>query len=124
MEYPIDLNDLSRLNKTWILDIDGTLLKHNGHLIGEEILLPGVEQFFKHINGDDFVVLMTARPEIYRSQTEAALRLHQIVWNILIMGVPHGERILINDRKPSGLKTAYAINVSRNEGFSHFPISR
>jgi len=28
--------------------------------------------------------------------------------------LPFGERILVNDKKPSGLKTAYAINKERD----------
>ena len=30
--------------------------------------------------------------------------------------IPFGERILLNDMKDSGLKTAYAINLKRDEG--------
>ena len=32
--------------------------------------------------------------------------------------MPFGERILINDRKPSGLNTAYAVNKNRDYKFS------
>lgn len=121
MASPIEHLKLSNLNKTWILDLDGTLLLHNGHLTGNEAILPGVKYFFDHLNEGDYIVLMTARAETYRRQTEAALRHYQIPYHFLIMGVPHGERIVINDIKPSGLWTAYAINVSRNEGLpEHF----
>ena len=34
----------------------------------------------------------------------------------MLTGMPTGERILINDIKPSGLRTALAINVKRDEG--------
>ena len=35
---------LSTLPKTWIFDLDGTILKHNGYKIdGEDTLLPGVK---------------------------------------------------------------------------------
>jgi len=34
---------------------------------------------------------------------------------LIIFGLPQGERILINDMKPSGLITAYAINKNRDE---------
>ena len=33
----------------------------------------------------------------------------------IIYDLPHGERILINDKKPSGLNTAIAISNERNE---------
>ena len=40
---------LSTLGHTWILDIDGTIVKHNGYLIdGEDTFLPGAETFEKH----------------------------------------------------------------------------
>ena len=30
--------------------------------------------------------------------------------------MPNGERILVNDIKPSGLKTAYSYNLTRDTG--------
>lgn len=32
----------------------------------------------------------------------------------IIFGAPYGERILINDRKPSGLAMAIAVNAQRD----------
>ena len=41
---------VSSLGKTWILDIDGTIVKHNGYKIdGEDSFLPGAEEFLKNI---------------------------------------------------------------------------
>ena len=40
---------LSSLPKTWLIDIDGTIVKHNGHLNGEDELLSGVLEFFVKI---------------------------------------------------------------------------
>jgi len=47
-----------------------------------------------------------------------------IFYDILIMGLPRGERIIVNDSKPDGTKTATAINLVRNKGFTeeHFLI--
>jgi mannose-6-phosphate isomerase-like protein (cupin superfamily) len=40
------------------------------------------------------------------------------------MGLPNGDRVLINDKKPNGIRnTAYAINVVRNEGFEHIDLN-
>lgn len=40
---------LSPLPKTWILDLDGTLVKHNGYkLDGHDTLLPGAREFRSH----------------------------------------------------------------------------
>ena len=33
---------------------------------------------------------------------------------MIVYGLPYGERILINDRKPSGLPTAIAVNTDRD----------
>ena len=38
----------------------------------------------------------------------------------LIMGLPNGDRVIINDKKPHGVRnTAYAINLVRNQGVEH-----
>lgn len=39
---------VSSLPKTWILDLDGTIVKHNGYKIdGKDTLLQGAKQFFQ-----------------------------------------------------------------------------
>ena len=53
--------EFSNLAKTWILDVDGTLVKHNGYKIdGYDTLLPGVVEFFGSLPSEDKVVLLTA----------------------------------------------------------------
>lgn len=106
---------LSPLPKTWVFDVDGTLLIHNGHLReqGDEVL-PGVKELFSQISPDDKVVLLTARKEVFREQLESFLSDNGIRFDAILYGMPMGERILMNDKKPSGLVTAYAINKERN----------
>ena len=41
---------------------------------------------------------------------------NQIRYNKIIYDMPNGERILMNDIKPSGLKTAYSYNLDRDIG--------
>lgn len=120
---PNDALRLSALPKTWILDIDGTLVKHNGYRTGQEdTVLPGAKEFLSQLGEDDMVILITSRPEEYREQTEAFLLGQGIRFDCIIWGAPCGERILINDRKPSGLTTAYAVNCIRDrfEGLEYF----
>jgi len=105
----------SGLNKTWCIDIDGTLLKHNGHLSDEEELLEGVAEFFEKISSGDKVILLTSREEKYKKKTEKFLSDNNIRFDQIIYGLPFGERIMINDRKNSGLQTAYAVNKTRDE---------
>jgi len=108
---------LSPLAKTWILDVDGTLVKHNGYLYGNDILLDGVEDFFSRLSPDDKVVLLTARKDGGLEKLKDCLTANGIRYDHLLCEMPVGERILVNDMKPSGLKTAYAVNKIRDEHF-------
>lgn len=106
---------VSSLAKTWILDIDGTICKHNGYKIdGHDSLLPGAKEFFQSIGPNDKVILITSRRKEYAKATESFLRASGIHWDEIVYELPYGERILVNDRKPSGLKTSIAINTERN----------
>ncbi|HAR79282.1 MAG TPA: hypothetical protein DCR21_00470 [Succinivibrionaceae bacterium] len=109
---------LSSLNKTWILDLDGTLLVHNGYKEKGDSFLPGALEFLKKIPDTDFVLILTSRTEEYREATEKFLRKHGVRYNNIIFNIPFGERILINDKKKSGLNCAYAISLIRDEGLS------
>ena len=108
--------ELSTLPHTWILDIDGTLVKHNGYKTdGYDTLLEGVKEFFNKIPPDDKVILLTAREEKYLEDLKIFLKENNIRYDYILTDIPMGERILINDRKPSGLDTAYAVNKNRDE---------
>lgn len=108
----------SKLNKTWLFDLDGTLVIHNGHLDGGDILIDGVKEFFNELNKDDIVIILTSRKSIYKEQTEKFLLVNNIRYDKIIYDLPHGERILINDDKPSGLKVSHAISKKRDEKFN------
>ena len=120
------------MNKTWFIDIDGTLVKH---LENKEIekgmheeLLPYAVEFLEGLaERGDCIILTTARLEEHRSVTIQILDYFNIPYHQIIFGVGSQERILINDIKPKGaidsgrlhsLPTAYAINVERNVGFA------
>jgi len=105
---------LSALPKTWIIDVDGTIVKHNGHLGDGDDLLDGVKEFFAKIAAQDKIILLTARKKIYKEQLVIFLKNNGIRFDQIICDLPTGERIILNDKKPSGLKTAYAINVDRD----------
>lgn len=107
---------LSSLGHTWILDLDGTLVEHNGYKIyGEDKWLSGALEFLKSIPAGDMIVFLTSRKAEFADLTEAFLKKYGIVWNHIIYEAPYGERILLNDRKLSGLQMAYAINGVRNQ---------
>lgn len=106
---------VSTLGKTWILDIDGTIAKHNGYKIdGHDTLLEGIEQFLNQIDEMDFVIFVTSRTESYKEETIKFLKDNNIRYNHIIFNAPYGERIVVNDKKPSGLLTALAINTDRD----------
>lgn len=104
------------LNHTWFIDLDGTILKHNGYLDGNEELLPGVKELWNSIPSEDYIIITTGRDEKFRQASLKVLDDHGIRYNLAIFGLPLGERIIINDTKPE-LKTAIAWNVERNKGF-------
>lgn len=105
---------LSPLPKSWIFDLDGTLVVHNGYLNGGDILLPGVAELFARIGPQDQIVLLSARPESARDASLAFLAQAGLRIDHALFGLPIGERLLFNDRKPDGLTTAYAVNQTRN----------
>lgn len=108
---------LSSLIHTWLIDIDGTVVKHNGHKSGAEELLPGVKDFWNQIPQEDEIILLTARTDEDGQSTIDFIKSHGLRFNKVIFGLPTGERVLINDIKPlKKLNTAIAINVSRDEG--------
>jgi len=109
---------VSTLGKTWLFDLDGTLVKHNGHLEdGYDTLLDGVKEFFASISNKDKVIILTSRNREFNNKTEEFLTSNGIRFDHIIYDLPYGERILINDQKPSGLRTAVAINIKRDSPF-------
>lgn len=106
---------LSTLAKTWVFDLDGTILKHNGYKMdGEDTLLPGVKGYFEEIPPEDKIVIFTSRTEKYREMTLKFLEKHSIRYDEILFNMPMGERIIVNDRKPSGLDMAVAMNIDRD----------
>lgn len=107
---------LSTLPKTWIFDLDGTLVKHNGYkLDGEDTLLPGAKEYLSAIPQEDRIILCTSRTEAYRDMTLRFLEKNGIRYDQILFQMPMGERIVVNDRKPSGIDMAVAINVDRDD---------
>ena len=113
---------ISTLNHTWILDFDGTLVEHNGYKTGEDKFLPGAKEFLQSIPEKDFILIMTAREKEAREKTVKFLTENNIRFNEILFEMPMGERILINDNKPSGLKCAYALNPERNQGLENLEV--
>ena len=107
---------LSTLPKTWILDLDGTLVKHNGYkLDGKDTLLPGAKEYLDALPKEDHILILTSRTEEYRAETLLFLKENGIRYDEILFDMPYGERIVVNDKKPSGLVTSIAMNLERDQ---------
>jgi mannose-6-phosphate isomerase len=108
--------------KTVFCDIDGTLLKHHGDAIANASsvpeILPGVLKSLQEWERRNYkIVLITGRKESQRNITEATLQSLHIPYDHLLMGLPNGDRVIVNDRKPNATRpSAYAISPARNAG--------
>lgn len=108
--------EMTALPKTWILDLDGTIVKHNGYkLDGVDSLLDGAKDLLAQISDEDMIIFVTSRTLEYKESTERFLQENGIRFDHIIYGAPYGERILINDSKPSGRIMAYAIAPDRDK---------
>lgn len=114
--------NISPLGHTWVLDFDGTLVYHNGYKTGDDKFLPGAKEFLQSIPKDDYVLILTAREKDAKEKTVKFLKENNIRFDEILFEMPMGERILINDTKPSGLKCAYSINPSRNQGLENLEV--
>ena len=124
------------LNKTWFIDIDGTIVKtRNNEQLDEAINSMGDESylieepieksvnFIQSIPFGDTIVLTTARDSRHEDHTLKMLKHFRIRYDRILFDLRSGARVLINDIKPVGiagnsepLDMAFAVNVKRNEG--------
>ena len=114
----------TNLSHTWFIDLDGTILKHNGYInANKDTLLDGVKDFFKKIPSKDFIIITTSRDKKNSKKTLNFLKKMNIRFNKIIFALPYGERILLNDIKPkNNLKTAISINIKRNSGLKKYTL--
>lgn len=107
---------LTTLGHTWIIDLDGTIVKHNGYKMdGKDSFLPGAQEFMKNIPEKDMIILLTSRSKDCREETERFLNNNGIRYEHIIFEAPYGERIIVNDNKTSGLQMGYAVNKTRDD---------
>lgn len=108
--------------KTIFCDIDGCIFRHSGPnfiKVHPAIdLLPGVLEKFRDWMDEGYtVVLTTGRPSSLRQETIRQLKEAGLWFDHIIMGLPRGQRIVINDMKINSAEpNAVAINLIRNKG--------
>ena len=115
---PFDLEE--NMLHTWFFDLDGTVFKWNGLFDdGYDTLLPGVKELWASIPLDDCIVITTARKSCWKEATIKGLIDNGLWYNQLVFDCNHGQRILVNDRKPEhgNIDTAFAWNVERDAGY-------
>jgi len=112
------------LSHTWFIDLDGSIVKHNGYIVDkEDSLLDGVSVFFRNIPTKDIIIITTSRKKKLKKKTIEFLKKNKIRFNEIMFDLPYGERILINDIKPNqNLKTSISINLKRNYGLLKYQI--
>ena len=108
--------------KCLFVDIDGTLITNSSHHFppyvgsGEPIedninLLADL-----HEEGKVKIILTTSRPEKLRQLTLQELQVKGIPYDELVMGLPHCQRIIINDfARSNPYPSCSAINIPRNQ---------
>jgi len=116
-----DWNEYKKTFKTIFIDLDGTLVTNTSAFlppyIGESSPLMENINLIKTLynNKRSKIIITTSRPEIFRAKTLEELNNFDIPFDNLIMGLPHSQRIIVNDYAPSNpYPTAIAININRN----------
>ena len=106
--------------RTYFIDIDGTLVQHAMKGQADNVTtsrLPGAKDFIDRLLAAGHrVILTTGRRKTLRLETEQQLSDAKIAYDELIMDLPPGIRIVVNDAKPDVPVTAYGITVPRNQG--------
>ena len=108
--------------KCLFVDIDGTLVTNSSHhfppYVGSgESIEDNIDLLAElHEQGKAKIVLTTSRPERLRQLTLQELQIKGIPYDELVMGLPHCQRIIINDfAKSNPYPSCSAINIPRNE---------
>ena len=129
---------MEALNKTWFIDIDGTIVYHQSNYSLDEIIeklgkdshtveipLKNSVKFLNNIPANDTIVLTTARDSKHKDHTIRMLEYYNIRYDRIMFDLRSGPRYLINDIKPTGvagndkpLTIAYAINLNRDDGIT------
>ena len=108
--------------KCLFVDIDGTLVTNSSHhfppYVGSgESIEDNIDLLAElHEQGKAKIVLTTSRPERLRQLTIQELQTKGIPFDELVMGLPHCQRIVINDfARSNPYPSCSAINIPRNE---------
>jgi len=116
-----DWRRYTRQYRCLFMDIDGVLLTNTSvHFsnLGEGAPVRDNIEFLESLRraGKTTVFLTTSRPESHREATEAELKAKGIGYDRLLMGLPHCQRVVVNDFSPSNPHpSCSAVNIRRDE---------
>jgi hypothetical protein len=108
--------------KLVLCDIDGVILQQGSQwpdVYSYTHVLPGSKEKLVEWNlAGHRIILTTGRAECFRELTEKQLASQFIPYDLLIMGLPTGVRVLINDYKSEqpDVPMAIAFNLKRDVG--------
>ena len=107
--------------KCMFVDIDGTLITTSSNLFAPytgsgKALNENIAALNNlYLQGLTYTILTTSRAENLRQLTVRELSRHGILYDHLLMGLPHSQRILINDFSESNsFPSSVAINLPRD----------
>ena len=107
--------------KCLFVDIDGTLITNSSHHFppytgSGEPIEDNIDLLAElHEQGKAKIILTTSRPERLRQLTIQELQTKGIPFDDLVMGLPHCQRIVINDfARSNPYPSCKAINIPRN----------
>ena len=107
--------------KCLFVDIDGTLITNSSHhfppYMGSGEPIENNIDFLAelHEQGKTKIVLTTSRPEKFRQLTIMELQTKGVPFDELVMGLPHCQRVIINDfARSNPYPSCKAINIPRN----------
>lgn len=114
-------NKYKKSFRTLFVDLDGVLIENtsvhmrpfigSGTPIHNNISL--LQELYK--KGRTKIIITTARPSESKQETELELQKNNIPYDLLIMDLPHSQRIIINDfAKSNPYPSCGAINLERN----------
>jgi uncharacterized HAD superfamily protein len=110
--------------ETYFVDIDGTIFKYRKFETYEtsaaEVVGSTLKYLLKKKADGHMIVLTTARPDWLYTHTVNELKVNNVPFDRLVMGIERGPRYLINDMDPNKPgERAIAINIERECGIQN-----
>jgi hypothetical protein len=118
----IKYTPVARRARTLFIDIDGVIFKQGTSwpdVYHDTKVLPGSKEKLVEWNlAGHRIILTTGRPECFRALTEKQLVNNFIPYDLLLMGLPTGQRVVLNDLKVEqpDVPMAIAVNLVRDVG--------